>query len=167
MFFTLYLENQNGDSICMTETANKYMTSSITGLSPPMGTINTAVYAGMDGSYLNNAFIEKRNIVINFEMKDVGVEVRRHQLYKVEKSSRYVNVNSFQLGRFISRDDGSEHFGIIESIKTETSTAMEDATGSTALLSVGKCGVNVSFVLFSDGNITHDLCPPHQWRRSS
>ena len=92
MFFTLHLENQSGDRICMTDTANKYMTSSITGLSPPTGTINTAVYAGMDGSYLNNAFIEKRNIVITFEMRGMGIEQRRHQLYKVVKSSKYVKV---------------------------------------------------------------------------
>ena len=92
MFFTLTLENKNGDCICMTDTANKYMTSSVTGLSPPTGTINTAVYAGMDGSYLNNVFIEKRNIVISFEMRGMNVEERRHQLYKVVKSSRYVKV---------------------------------------------------------------------------
>ena len=92
MFFNIHLENKNGDRICMTETANKYMTSSITGLSPPMGTINTAVYAGMDGSYLNNAFIEKRNIVITFEMRGMNVEARRHQLYKVVKTSKYVKV---------------------------------------------------------------------------
>ena len=92
MFFNIHLENKNDDRICMTETANKYMTSSVTGLSPPMGTINTAVYAGMDGSYLNNAFIEKRNIVITFEMRGMDVEANRHQLYKVVKTSKYVKV---------------------------------------------------------------------------
>jgi hypothetical protein len=92
MFFSLHLENQSGDRICMTDIANKYMTSNVTGLSPPTGTINTAVYAGMDGSYLNNAFIEKRNIVISFEMRGMNVEERRHQLYKVVKPSRYVKV---------------------------------------------------------------------------
>ena len=66
MFFTHHLKNKNGERICMTETENKYMTSSITGLSSPMGTINTSVYTGMDGPYLNNAFIEKRKIVITF-----------------------------------------------------------------------------------------------------
>ena len=46
----------------------------------------------MDGSYLNNAFIEKRNVVISFEMRGVGVEARRHQLYKVVKPSRYIKI---------------------------------------------------------------------------
>lgn len=82
MFFTLILENENGDRVDMTTTANQYMTSKIKGLNPPAGTISTSSYAGMDGSYLNNAFIEKRNVVISFGMRGFGVEKRRHELYK-------------------------------------------------------------------------------------
>lgn len=68
MFFTLILENANGDQVDMTATANRYMTSRVEGLNPPPGTISTSSYAGMDGSYLNNAFIEKRNVVIHFDL---------------------------------------------------------------------------------------------------
>ena len=46
----------------------------------------------MDGSYLNNAFIEKRNVVIPFEMRRFAVEKRRHELYKVVKPSRYIKM---------------------------------------------------------------------------
>lgn len=92
MFFTLILENQTGDQINMTATANQYMTSKIEGLSPPAGTISTSGYAGMDGSYLNNAFIEKRNVVISFEMRGINIESRRYQLYKVVKPSRYIKI---------------------------------------------------------------------------
>ena len=92
MFFTLILENKHGDRVDMTTTANQYMTSKIEGLNPPPGTISTSGYAGMDGSYLNNAFIEKRNVVIHFEMRGVEIEKRRHQLYKVVKPSRYVKI---------------------------------------------------------------------------
>ena len=92
MFFKLILENANGDRVDMTATANQYMTSRVEGLNPPTGTISTSSYAGMDGSYLNNAFIEKRNVVISFEMRGVGVEARRHQLYKVAKPSRYIKI---------------------------------------------------------------------------
>lgn len=92
MFFTLILENANGDRVDMTTTANQYMTAKVEGLNPPPGTISTSGYAGMDGSYLNNAFIEKRNVVIHFEMRGVGLETRRHQLYKVVKPSRYIKV---------------------------------------------------------------------------
>ena len=92
MFFSLILENEAGEQIDMTTTANQYMTAKVEGLNPPPGTISTSSYAGMDGSYLNNAFIEKRNVVISFEMRGVGVEARRHQLYKVVKTSKYVKV---------------------------------------------------------------------------
>jgi len=92
LFFQLILENAGGEQINLTTTANKYMTSEIDGLYPPAGTISTSTYAGMDGSYLNNAFIEKRNIVISFEMRGVDIENRRHTLYRVVKPSRYIKI---------------------------------------------------------------------------
>lgn len=92
MFFTLILENENGNRIDLSQTANKFMFSKIEGLNPPAGTISTSRYAGMDGSYLNNAFIEKRNVVISFEMRGFGVEKRRHELYKVVKPSRHIKI---------------------------------------------------------------------------
>ena len=88
MFFTLILENQSSEQINLTTTANQYMTSKIDGLNPPAGTISTSTYAGMNGSYLNNAFIEKRNVVISFAMRGIGIEKRRHRLYRVVKPSR-------------------------------------------------------------------------------
>lgn len=69
MFFILILENFSGNRIDMTTTANQYMTSKIDGLYPAAGTISTFTYVGIDGSYLNNAFIEKRNLVISFEIR--------------------------------------------------------------------------------------------------
>lgn len=92
MFYTLILENEKGQQIDLSKTANRFMFSKITGLNPPAGTISTSRYAGMDGSYLNNAFIEKRNVVISFEMRGFGVEKRRHELYKVVKPSRYIKI---------------------------------------------------------------------------
>lgn len=92
MYFSLVLENENGERLDMTTTANQYMTSKIEGLNPPAGTISTSSYAGMNGSYLNNAFIEKRNVVISFEMRGFDVELRRHELYRVVKPSRYIKI---------------------------------------------------------------------------
>lgn len=92
MFYSLILENENGDRIDLSKTANSYMFSNIEGLNPPAGTVSTSTYAGMDGSYLNNAFIEKRNIVISFQMRGVGIEKRRHALYRVVKPSRYIKI---------------------------------------------------------------------------
>lgn len=92
MFFKLTLENKSGEQLNLTTTANQYMTSKINGLNPPAGTISTSTYAGMDGSYLNNAFIEKRNVVISFQMRGIDIEKRRHLLYRVVKPSRYIKV---------------------------------------------------------------------------
>lgn len=92
MFFSLILENETGQQIDLSQTANRFMFSKISGLNPPTGTISTSSYAGMDGSYLNNAFIEKRNVVIHFEMRGFGVERKRHELYKVIKPSRYIKI---------------------------------------------------------------------------
>lgn len=72
MFYTLTLENETGQQIDLSKTANRFMFSKIEGLNPPAGTVSTSSYAGMDGSYLNNAFIEKRNVVIPFEMLTKG-----------------------------------------------------------------------------------------------
>ena len=92
MFYTLILENEAGQKIGLSKTANRYMFSKIKGLDPPTGTISTSNYAGMNGSYLNNAFIEKRNIVITFQMRGFDVELRRHELYRVVKPSRYIKI---------------------------------------------------------------------------
>ena len=92
MFYTLILENEAGQKIDLSKTANRYMFSKIKGLDPPTGTISTSNYAGMNGSYLNNAFIEKRNIVITFQMRGFDVELRRHELYRVVKPSRYIKI---------------------------------------------------------------------------
>lgn len=92
MFFTLILENQSDEQLNLSTTANQYMTSKIDGLNPPAGTISTSTYAGMDGSYLNNAFIEKRNVVISFQMRGINIEKRRHLLYRVVKPSGYIKV---------------------------------------------------------------------------
>lgn len=70
----------------------KFCSTKIEGLNPPAGTVSTSSYAGMNGSYLNNAFIEKRNVVIPFEMRGFDVELRRHELYHVVKPSRYIKI---------------------------------------------------------------------------
>ncbi|MDE6520669.1 MAG: phage tail family protein [Ruminococcus sp.] len=92
MKFSLILENEKGEKLNFSSTANRYMTSKIEGLNPPNATISTSTYAGMNGSYLNNAFIEKRNVVINFEMRGIDIEKRRHALYKVVRTSRYIKI---------------------------------------------------------------------------
>ena len=92
MFYRLILENETGQQIDLSQTASRFMFCKIEGLNLPPGTISTSTYAGMDGSYLNNSFIEKRNVVISFQMRGIDIEKRRHLLYRVVKSSRYIKV---------------------------------------------------------------------------
>ena len=42
MYFTLILENESGEQVNLSTTANQYMTSKIEGLNPPAGTISTS-----------------------------------------------------------------------------------------------------------------------------
>lgn len=113
MRFTLILENETGQQIDLSQTANRFLFSKIEGLNPPAGTISTSSYAGMDGSYLNNAFIEKRNVVIPFEMRGLGVEKRRHELYKVVKPSRYIKIY------YITKNISVYAEGIVETCEME------------------------------------------------
>ena len=103
MFYTLILENQSGEQLNLSTTANQYMTSKIEGLNPPAGTISTSSYAGMNGSYLNNAFIEKRNVVISFAMRGIGIEKRRHRLYTVGIFSMPITAASPEYFTFLFR----------------------------------------------------------------
>lgn len=48
------------------------------------------------------------------------VEFYQCGLFEVYIAANPENVEIFQLGRIIGRDDDSEHFGIIESVKIET-----------------------------------------------
>ena len=108
MFFKLILKNANSDRIDMTATANEYMTSSIEGLNLPFETISTSNYAGMNGRYLNNAFIENRIVVIHFRMRGHGVEKHRQQLYNVVKPSRYYFqlLSKMKAGLYLQMSDG-------------------------------------------------------------
>lgn len=101
MFFKLILENASGDRVDMTSTANQYMTSKIEGLSPPPGTISTSTYAGMDGSYLNNAFIEKRNVVISSYNKFKG-NLKRTPIKPL------ATLGSEENGKMLKRSERSE-----------------------------------------------------------
>ena len=46
MYFTLILENETGQQIDLSKTANRYMFSKIKGLNLPTGTVSISSYAG-------------------------------------------------------------------------------------------------------------------------
>ena len=165
MFFKLILENANGDRVDMTATANQYITSKIDGLSPPPGTISTSSYAGMDGSYLNNAFIEKRNVVISFEMRGVGVEARRHQLYKVVKPSRYIKIYYATAGIDVFAEGyvescASGFLAGVELARRLLGKAPIDFPRETAIGALGLYVSNESVAEFQPMNINFGIIPP-------
>lgn len=90
MRFDFILENEKGEQINFTKSSNYYMISSIDGLSEPPATISSSRYACIDGCYINNAAIEKRNIVVNFSMTGTGIESRRQRLYSIVKTRKYI-----------------------------------------------------------------------------
>jgi len=90
--YHLILENADGDQIDMSATALRYMMSNVTGLDPPAASVSTSTYATRNGCLLNRAFLEKRNIVISFEMRGIGIEARRHALYQVVKTAQPIRV---------------------------------------------------------------------------
>ena len=92
MKYHLILENADGDQIDMSTTALRYMMSNVTGLDPPAASVSTSTYATRNGCFLNRAFLEKRNIVISFEMRGIGIEARRHALYQVVKTAQPIRV---------------------------------------------------------------------------
>lgn len=113
MKFALILENEFSEQLNMTNTVSQYMTTEIEGLSPPDSTISTAGYVGADGSYLTNAYTEKRNLVISFAMRGVDIESRRQTLYRVVKPSKYIKVH------YRSPHRNVWTFGYVESMEIE------------------------------------------------
>lgn len=88
----LILENEFGEKVCFTNSANEYMASDIDGLDPPASTISTSPYISTNGSNVNRSFVEKRNIVISFQMRGVGIEKRRKNLYRVVCTSKNIKI---------------------------------------------------------------------------
>ena len=165
MQFTLILEDESGNQINLTTTANQYMTSEIDGLYPPAGTVSTSAYAGMNGSYLNNTFIEKRNLVISFAMRGIKIEQNRHALYKIVKPSRYVkvyyrtkNIDVYTEGYVESCASG---FLVgVETARRLKGQAPIDFPQETAIGALGLYVSNESVTQFQPMNINFGIMPP-------
>lgn len=81
--FTLKIENAKGEIIDLSNN-NNYSVSGISGLNPPVATMSTAPITTSDGSVLNNARIESRNLVFNIILNG-KIESNRINLYKYFK----------------------------------------------------------------------------------
>lgn len=78
--YGLRVENDKGDTLELTNNP-KYTVFKIEGLTPPQATINSSVNATTDGSKINSARVESRNIVI-YTTIEGDVEANRINLYK-------------------------------------------------------------------------------------
>lgn len=78
--FELKIENNNNELLNLTNN-NNYSVYKIEGLQPPVVTVNTSKKSTSDGSTVNNASVEKRNIVIYLTING-DVETNRINLYK-------------------------------------------------------------------------------------
>ncbi len=78
--YGLKVENDKGNTLELTNNPN-YTVFKIEGLTPPQATINSSVNTTTDGSKINSARVENRNIVI-YTTIEGDVEANRINLYK-------------------------------------------------------------------------------------
>jgi len=78
--YSLKVENDKGNTLELTNNPN-YTVFKIEGLTPPQATINSSVNTTTDGSKINSARVENRNIVI-YTTIEGNVEANRINLYK-------------------------------------------------------------------------------------
>ena len=90
MMFTFKVENDRGELLNLS-TSPDYTVYRIDGLTPPRATISTSANATMDGSSINNARVEKRNVVI-YATINGNVESKRINLYKYFPVKRMVKL---------------------------------------------------------------------------
>ncbi len=93
MIFQLSLEDVYGNTVCLTDDELHYVVTKIDGLYPPSATLSTDDYVGIDGSFLTNAYIAKRNLVISISMPGSDVEKYRQALYHVVQTGKYVKIS--------------------------------------------------------------------------
>lgn len=79
--FNLIVETQNGERLDFSQVRDKYDILSIDGLTSPDTNINTSNLYYSDGCVINSMKAEKRNIVINLNIKP-PIETNRLELYK-------------------------------------------------------------------------------------
>lgn len=78
--YNLKVENHRGDILTLTNNPN-YKIYRVEGLNPPQASINSSVNTTQDGSKVNSARVESRNIVIYVSIEG-DIEANRINLYK-------------------------------------------------------------------------------------
>lgn len=88
--YSLKVENDRGDTLELTNNP-EYKVFKIEGLNPPQATINSSANSTTDGSKVNSARLESRNIVIYMTIEG-DIEGNRINLYKYFPSKRNVKI---------------------------------------------------------------------------
>ena len=69
LIFTLKIKNYKNEIYELTHDYEHYYVMSVSGLTPPVTTINTTVSGIHDGSYYNSSRVQQRNIVITVGLR--------------------------------------------------------------------------------------------------
>ena len=88
--YSLSVKNAIGETLTLSSNPN-YTVYKIDGLAPPKATINSSINATEDGSVINSAKVESRNIVIYMTIEG-DVEANRIALYKYFTPKRSVEL---------------------------------------------------------------------------
>jgi len=89
--FTLNIENQAGDVLCLTQSRD-YAVIRYSGLNPPPAVVSLSPYGASDGSRFNNARVDSRAVVITIQfLRDV--ERNRIALYRYARVKQYCKIH--------------------------------------------------------------------------
>ena len=90
--FSLWVQNDRGDTYELTHQEDKFIVSEVEGLGYPVNNINISPAANVDGGRYNSAHLQTRNIVITVHFVGYNIETRRHELYKMLPAKSKVKV---------------------------------------------------------------------------
>ena len=118
MMYEAKIENSGGEVLTLTGAEDKWQLYNVTGLDPAKATVNLTNIAGMDGSKLNSAKVETRNLVISLKITG-DIEANRLELYRFFRP-KHACTFYFKNKR---RDVKIE--GVVESVECPQFTNME------------------------------------------
>ena len=90
--FSLWVQNERGETYELTHQQDKFIVSNVEGLGYPVNNINISPAVNVDGGRYNSAHLNTRNIVITVHFVGYNIETRRHELYKMLPAKSKVKV---------------------------------------------------------------------------
>lgn len=91
--YTVKIQNKKNETLQLYPSED-YMLIGMTGITPSDGIISVAEMAMQDGARFNNAHVQTRNLIVNFDIRGEGEDVRKRRinLYKYIKTKEPVRV---------------------------------------------------------------------------